>query len=311
MPKSKMKKLLAMLQHKRPHDSPSEREFIARYLDAVPGMKHDTFGNRFIQVGASTTLFSAHTDTVHRATGTQGLIHDTTLEIIYKDDNEPLGADDGAGVWLLLEMINARVPGLYVFHRAEELGGKGSTFIAAKTPGLLTGIKRAVAFDRKGTKDIITHQAMGRCCSDSFAEALASELFMKHAPSSYGVFTDTANYTPKIPECTNVSVGYDWEHTARETLDLAYLFALREAVLEVAWEKLPTNRDPTAPDLDDYFDWEDSRISAIDFTDDGNEELLGLVYSYPEVAAQLLVTLRPTSAEIEAAFRACGEHRPH
>lgn len=309
MPTKKLKKLLAMLQHKRPHDSPSEREFIARYLDAVPGMKHDTFGNRFIQVGASTTLFSAHTDTVHRATGTQGLIHDTTLEIIYKDDNEPLGADDGAGVWLLLEMINARVPGLYVFHRAEEIGGKGSTFIAAKTPGLLTGIKRAVAFDRKGTTDIITHQAMGRCCSDAFAKALASELFMKHAPSSYGIFTDTANYTHKIPECTNVSVGYDWEHTANETLDLAYLFELREAVLEVAWEKLPTNRDPTAPDLDDYFDW--GRPLTIDFTDDENEELLELVYDHPEVAAQLLATLRPTSTEIEAAFRACGEYRPH
>lgn len=309
-----LKKLLAMLQHKRPHDSPSERAFIARYLDAVPGMKHDTFGNRYLRVGTSTTLFSAHTDTVHRAAGTQGLIHDATLEIVYKDDDEPLGADDGAGVWLLLEMINARVPGLYVFHRAEEIGGKGSTFIAAKAPELLTGINRAIAFDRKGTRDIITHQAGGRCCSDGFAKALAGELFMKHAPSSYGVFTDTANYTHKVPECTNVSVGYEREHTAHETLDLEYLFELREAVMEVAWEKLPTSRDPTAPDLDDYFGWGGSLYQDYSltkgFTDDKSEELLELVYDYPEVAAQLLATLQPSSADIDAAFLACGVRRP-
>jgi hypothetical protein len=41
-----------------------------------------------------------------------------------------LGADDAAGVWLLCEMIRAGIPGLYVFHRNEERGGRGAEFFA-------------------------------------------------------------------------------------------------------------------------------------------------------------------------------------
>jgi hypothetical protein len=121
------------------------------------------------------------------------------------------------------------------------------------------GFDRAVAFDRRGTADVITHQAMGRCASDEFGRALAEALNdytgLAYLPSDGGVFTDTANLTKLIPECTNLSVGYDSEHMAAETLDVDHWLALREACLTLAWETLPTERDPSVVEKWDSYGW--------------------------------------------------------
>ena len=45
-----------------------------------------------------------------------------------------------------------------------------------------------------------------------------------------------------IPECTNVSVGYNNEHTGREIQNMTYLIKLAEASLKVNWSELPTVR---------------------------------------------------------------------
>lgn len=204
----------------------------------------------------SRTMFSCHIDTVGRSEKDHDLIgvDDRTIGVSAK--NDCLGADDGAGVWLMLEMIDAKVPGCYVFHRGEERGGIGSSGVARHHTDFLAGFDRAIAFDRRGTHSVITHQGFGRCCSDEFGEALATafndtidETYF-FAPDAGGVFTDTANYTDDIPECTNVSIGYEHEHSSDETLDIHYLFALREACLKIDWEALPTKRKPGESDLD-------------------------------------------------------------
>jgi len=245
-------RLHRMLQWRRPHDSLVEDLWTWRLLRPYSPIAFDDSAY-VIEVTHPdgtypTTLFSCHVDTVHREEGKQRIRYDAKAQVYYKDDGAPLGADDGAGVWLLLEMIDARVPGVYVFHRGEECGGIGSSDIARNHSDFLANFKRAVAFDRRGTSDVITHQGFGRCCSDEFAEALSGQLNnlgLLYMPCDSGVFTDTANYTDIIPECTNVSCGYDHEHTGGETLHLPSLFALRDALLAVDWEALPTHRDPS------------------------------------------------------------------
>ena len=244
--------LYEMLTYRRPAGSETEKQFIRTYIDVLPGIKIDDFGNRILRIGDSKTLFSAHTDTVHKLGGKQKILVDTTVNTIFKDDGEPLGADDATGVFILLRLIEAGIPGLYVFHRCEEIGGKGSTFIHRKTPLLLVGIDRAVAFDRRDGTDIITHQFGSRCCSDNFALELALQLGGSYVPDDSGIFTDTANYAPVIPECTNVSVGYRNEHTSYEEQDLNILDALIPAALAVDWENLPTERDPKEVDYSGY-----------------------------------------------------------
>lgn len=257
--------LLEMLTYKRPHLSESEADWIARFIEPLQHhgntteYRVDGFGNIYLHVGhkPTRTLFTAHTDTVHRTAGGQAISYDAECELVFKpsgtEDTECLGADDGAGCAILCEMIRAGVPGWYAFFRGEERGGLGSTYLVKHDPKFLEQFDRAIAFDRKDNCSVISHQGWDRCASDTFAEELARQLNRcgevdTYKPDDGGVFTDTANFTGIIPECTNVSVGYGSEHTAGEYLDVASWKVLRNAVLLIDWEALPTKRDPSVQD---------------------------------------------------------------
>lgn len=236
--------LLNMLMYKRPSGGSTEAAFIRRYVSPL-GTQRDAFGNHWVTIGESDVLFSCHTDTVHKSEGMQNVLH-THDGWALVDKGECLGADCGVGVWLMAQMIREKVPGTYVFHAAEEIGGHGSSDIAEKTPERLTGIQFAIAFDRKGPREIITHQMGKRCCSDAFADSLAEALKpLVYNKSTFGSFTDTANYTKIIPECTNIGVGYDKQHTKGETLDLYHAAKLRDALIKADWSKLVSERDPS------------------------------------------------------------------
>lgn len=256
-------RLIEILMLGRPHGGMNEKKFVRDFLRPYePSEIHSPDGDVFAYVvdvgdGTTRTMFSCHIDTVDQTDQSHVVI--TNGDTITTDSaSHCLGADDGAGVWLMLEMIDAKVPGCYVFHRGEERGGIGSSGIAKHHPVFLSDFDRAIAFDRRGTHSIISHQGWSRCCSDEFALALAeainavidSEYFM--APDDGGIFTDTANYTDDIGECTNVSIGYQSEHSNRESLDTRYLFALRDACVAVDWENLPTKRKPGEVDPNDW-----------------------------------------------------------
>ena len=55
----------AMHSYCRANNSIGESQFITRYIDSIPGMTEDGFGNRILQIGESPILFSCHTDTCH------------------------------------------------------------------------------------------------------------------------------------------------------------------------------------------------------------------------------------------------------
>lgn len=218
-------------------------------------MIEDGAGNLIKRIGSAPVLWSCHTDTVHRSDGRQNVrVDDGRIRLARGDSSSCLGADDGAGVWLASEMIRAGVEGLYVFHRGEEIGGIGSTYIAEEKPDLLEGITMAIAFDRKGRDSVITHQG-ARCCSDTFALSLGKAIGLGMEPDAYGLFTDTANYTHLIPECTNLSVGYDAAHSALESLDVPFLLKLRESLLALDVHRLKVQRDHTVRETDRYEDW--------------------------------------------------------
>lgn len=259
-----IKQLVRIHTFKRPHNSKTVDLFVEQFLiepfanaDVHLETLYSKTGEPLAVVVTtditSRTLFSAHVDTVHSTSGRQCVEYDHELGLMMKTqdedkkDNECLGADDGAGVWVLIQMIEANVPGTYAFHYGEERGGVGSSTIAIEHRPWLARFDRAIAVDRKGTDNIITHQGWGRCCSDDFAKALAEQFNMagqNHSfkPDSGGVFTDTANYTDDIPECTNLSCGYEAQHTHNEYLDVEFLIRLKDAMLVVDWESLPTVR---------------------------------------------------------------------
>lgn len=224
---------------------------------------------------ASTTLFSCHIDTVDDMASSSSsavvpidkggsaqeklrvktLNYDPIKGIIGLDNSSTvgtcLGADDGVGVWIMLNMIKAKVPGGYIFHTGEECGGIGSRAVLSANLQLLKKYEVAVAFDRPRCNEVITHQGGSECASDKFARALCAQLNthgFDYKPSNGGTFTDTKVYRGVIAECTNLGVGYVSQHGRNETLDYGHAFALMEAACKLDWNSLPVDRDPTKPD---------------------------------------------------------------
>ena len=289
-----MRQLVEMLSYQRPADSEAEAEFCQRFI-APLGASQDVAGNWIAQVGKSPrVLWSSHTDTVHCKSGRQTVHVDADLGLVRlsrkasrKHGSNCLGADCTAGVWLMSEMIRARVPGLYVFHAGEECGGIGSGHIATQTPALLSGIDYAIAFDRRSHRSVITHQWYGRCCSERFASELAAWLGHPYAPDDGGSFTDTANYTHLVPECTNVSVGYYFEHSARETLNYQHLFMLRDAMLEIDPTEFGVYRLPGRSKWD-WHDDDDRYEYGYLFEQRGGGELVNFEVLAPDRTATIL-----------------------
>lgn len=238
--------LLEMLTYKRPAGTRTEEAFIARYIDRVPGIIADQFGNRILYRPASRVMIACHTDTVHRDEGKQRVsVVEGVAQLPARSKSNCLGADDTAGVYAALRMIEAGSPCSFVFHHDEEIGGRGSAWLAREYAAWLQeSFDVCLSLDRRGTGDIITHQWAGRTASEAFSASLTAQLGMGHA-SAEGTFTDSANYAYLIAECSNLSVGYASEHTARETLDLAYLERLIKRLVKVDWTALDVKRDFT------------------------------------------------------------------
>jgi hypothetical protein len=264
------------------------------------------------------TMFTSHTDTVHRDGGANAVRLDTSNPLAIKwraDDGSCLGADDGAGIALMVHMIEAGVKGLFVFFRGEEVGGVGSSWLADTLPQSLAGIDRCISLDRAGYSDVITHQGGERCSSDAFAEALAKELTpedfsMAFLADSTGVFTDSANLTRIVAECTNCSTGYFSQHGDGEWQDVTFLQQLAEQLVTVAWDDLPVVRKPFEverngkskgaflPRWDDTFKidaFDEFLIDALyDAVDDSSAELRGIIAEHlmPEDPSQALPHIR-------------------
>lgn len=227
--------------------------------DLMPkGAETDACGNMIYRIGRAKehkTMFSSHMDTVQRGTDLRRLVHDKSCFVYATNaDGSPsvLGADDKIGMYIMLRMMEKKIPGMYVFHVGEECGGIGSEWLVKNNPKYFTHIDRCVAFDRMDYSSVITAQH-GVCCSDEFADALCDELnkgmpaYCKFEPDNTGVFTDSENYVGLIGECTNLSVGYFNQHTTSEHFDPIWLEStFLPIVLGLDWSALPTVREPEA-----------------------------------------------------------------
>ena len=219
-------------------------------------LQQDEFGNLFIKIGESDVMFTSHLDTATSALSQVNHVIDG--KYIKTDGKSILGADDKAGVTIMLYMIENKIPGLYYFFLGEEVGCVGSKKVANKQKDeKIPGINKVISFDRRGTTSVITFQTSQRCCSDTFGDALAKQLNLADESFSYktdptGILTDSVQFIRIYPECTNISVGYQSEHTYSEVQDIEHLEKLAEACLKVEWNSLPVERDPSKTEYKSY-----------------------------------------------------------
>jgi hypothetical protein len=268
------------------HTVPFGKEDI--YLkDLIPTyFKKDSAGNYYHIIGNNpTTMFTGHLDTVG---GDKPITAIEENGLIKSDGKSILGADDKAGVVILLYMIEKKVPGFYLFPVGEEVGcvgsGKLSKYLMEKSEkqsikinnedieidfpkeDIYKNIRKVISFDRMGYTSVITHQMDQRCCSDEFGKALSKE-FGKHGfdfdLDDSGVYSDSAEFADIYPECTNISVGYFAQHTNEETQDIEFLESLCEACTKVDWDNLPIVRNPKDVEyLDNYYNYWGGRGSG-------------------------------------------------
>lgn len=221
-------------------------------LVSIPFQK-DEYGNYFIKVGNSNSLFVAHLDNAVKQKLKVTKVHykKDDRHFIKTDGLTILGADDKTGIVIMLNMIEQKVPGLYYFFIGEEVGLVGSLLYHKNKTNIFQNIDRCVAFDRKGYGSIINRMKGSDCCSNEFVDALSSEFRkngLKFKADPYGVGTDSASFMGIVAECVNLSVGYFNEHTYNEEQDMDYLLDLAEASTKIDWENLPVVRIPEAYD---------------------------------------------------------------
>jgi hypothetical protein len=237
----KLKLLLDLLEFSTPY---GDEEHMHKFLPK--GGTFDEKGNYIITTDKkSKTLFCCHLDTVGgkkievKPIYQNGWIYATSKKATC------LGGDDRCGILCLLHLIEHKIPGTYIFHIGEEKGLIGARELEKTFD--FSNFDRAIEFDRRGENSVITEMGVVKTCSDDFAEALCKELGLGYKPDNTGISTDTRAYEEKVPECTNISVGYRNEHTSNEVINADFLINdLLTSIIKIDWESLPTKRDPKA-----------------------------------------------------------------
>ena len=243
--------------------------------DMLPDVKFekDEFDNYYVYIpkldGSDTdTMFTSHLDTIDRGPFTyskkwnyttkkydsesdekddKSITHVMDGDFVKTDGKTNLGADDKAGTVIMMNMISENIPGLYYFFMGEESGCVGSSSLSRvfESMTIFPKMNKCIAFDRKGYDSIITEQ-MGVCASDEFANELSkrfNDFGFWFKPDPTGIYTDSAEFTDIIPECTNISCGYFHEHTTSEKQDLDFLELLGVVSTQIDWETLPIVRN--------------------------------------------------------------------
>lgn len=156
-------------------------------------------------------MLVAHLDTVHK----------NLPEKIYWDKNQDvywspqgLGADDRAGVWGILTLLNMGFRPHVLFTTGEEVGGIGAR--AAVKHMKIPKVKFIIELDRQGSKDAVFYD----CDNPAFTKYIEGFGFVEE----WGSFSDISILCPtwKIAG-VNLSTGYYLAHTVSEYLDMGEL----------------------------------------------------------------------------------------
>lgn len=281
--------VVALMQMHRP--SFSDTSWIHPLIDVrlPPGASkvEDAYGNVFVLVGdseQSDVAFTCHMDTVARPKSKPPVVSINALGMAYVSnpwEADCLGADDAAGIAVLLTMLEHAVHGRYCFFKDEEAGCYGSSHSAKDKTGFWTGVKAMISFDRRGD-DVVVAQRGSACCSNEFAMELAHRLGRDSSKIKAGIYTDSAEFVHLVPECTNIGVGYQNEHTSEEVLDLLIFDKLvHHCIAPGTFQDLPIKRVP-----EPYSGW-DMLTSA--YPEDEDPDLLSMFRELSQLSKPELI----------------------
>lgn len=161
-------------------------------------------------------------DTVFK-TPVSDLYYDQRKGVLWSPQG--LGADDRAGIFAIMKIIESGLRPSVILTTDEEQGGLGATALASqKCP--IPNLKYMIQLDRHGTNDCVFYE----CFNEDFYDYVESFGFVE----AYGSFSDISFLMPQWLVCgVNLSVGYEDEHSDVETLHIAPLFDTIRKVQEM------------------------------------------------------------------------------
>ena len=155
----------------------------------------------------------AHLDTVHRERP-QFIFRDKEEDIVWSPQG--LGADDRAGVFMILEILASGFLPHVIFTTDEEKGGIGASALADhKNP--FKDLRYMIELDRSGYIDCVFYE----CNNKEFEKYVESFGFK----TDWGTYSDICELCPAWGVAgVNLSVGYFYEHTLGELLNTSVMY---------------------------------------------------------------------------------------
>lgn len=168
----------------------------------------------------------AHMDTVFKAPP-EDIFYDKQKNVMWSPDG--LGADDRAGIFMIMCIIKAGYKPHIVFTTDEEIGGLGaSALIKKKNP--FKDLRFVIQLDRRGTNDCVFYD----CDNPDFVKYIEQFGFVE----TWGTFSDISYLCPAWGVAgTNLSVGYKDEHSVSETLHVNAWYSTFEKVKNILSEE--------------------------------------------------------------------------
>ena len=157
-----------------------------------------------------------------------------------------LGADDRAGVFAIIQILQSGLRPHIIFTTDEEKGCLGAE-VLAKTECPFQELKYIIELDRRGTQDCVFYD----CDNEEFVDFVEKYGFLEN----WGSFSDISEICPlwKVAG-VNLSIGYDNEHSEIETLNVSAMFSTIDKVKQMLIESTEAPYFKYIPNLY-YYDW--------------------------------------------------------
>jgi len=168
--------------------------------------------------GSIPIMLVAHVDTVGDA---DAVFHDHLENVFWSPDG--LGADDRAGVWGILYLLEKGYRPSILFTNGEESGGWGASSAKKKLAQDVGDVRVIVEIDRQGEMEAVFYS----CGSEKIREWVEGVGFKK----DFGTFSDISILGPAWDiAAVNLSAGYYMEHSRAEFLVVDHLMSTLAAV---------------------------------------------------------------------------------
>lgn len=179
-----------------------------------------------VAVGDIPIALVAHLDTVFYNEPGE-VYYDQRKGILWSPDG--LGADDRAGIFAILQIIQSGLRPSIILTTDEERGGLGAQKLAKKECPI-PFLKYMIELDRKGSCDCVFYD----CMNPQFIQYIEKFGFVERT----GSFSDISFLMSAWKICgVNLSIGYQDEHTIAETLNVGALYRTIDIVKEMLQEK--------------------------------------------------------------------------